>query len=295
MDLQQLKYFKAVATLGKISEAAESLFISAPALSTSISRLEKELGVRLFDRSGNRITLNAQGTIFLKYANQILLNLENARQELRESMVQQSPCISIAGTNSSTWVSLISAFTSEFPDYTMSCSSTSKQTLEENGFSTHHDFLLAYEHEIPPHIASELDSLFLFHSKPVVVLHKDHPLANQTAIDIPMLKNEKLLMPYLGNTLSSRLMQLFELHGLPYPGDNCYPFLARQKMVSENIGVSFTSQVNSLIFAPNVCNVPLVDPFEPWAAHLYWRKNHSLTERDESFLSFAKTFYQDLH
>lgn len=80
MDLQQLKYFKTVATLGKISEAAESLFISALALSTSISRLEKELGVRLFDRTGNRITLNAQGTIFLKHANQILLNLENAKQ-----------------------------------------------------------------------------------------------------------------------------------------------------------------------------------------------------------------------
>lgn len=111
----------------------------------------------------------------------------------------------------------------------MSCSSISKPDLEENGFSTHHDFLLAYEHEIPPHIASELDSLFLFHSKPVVVLHRDHPLANQPTIDIPMLKNEKLLMPQLGNTLGARLVQLFTLHGLPYPGDNCYSFLARQK------------------------------------------------------------------
>ena len=45
MELQQLKYFKTVATIGKISDAAEALFISAPALSTSISRLEKELGI----------------------------------------------------------------------------------------------------------------------------------------------------------------------------------------------------------------------------------------------------------
>ena len=43
MELIQLKYFKTVAQTGKISDAAQALFISAPALSTSISRLEKEL------------------------------------------------------------------------------------------------------------------------------------------------------------------------------------------------------------------------------------------------------------
>ena len=57
MELQQLKYFKAVADIEKISQAAESLFVSAPALSTSISRLETELGVPLFDRANNRIRL----------------------------------------------------------------------------------------------------------------------------------------------------------------------------------------------------------------------------------------------
>lgn len=44
MDIQQLKYFKAVAQHGKISAAADELFLSATALSTSISRLEKEVG-----------------------------------------------------------------------------------------------------------------------------------------------------------------------------------------------------------------------------------------------------------
>jgi len=80
MELQQLKYFKTVAQIGKISEAAEALFISAPALSTSISRLEKELGMNLFDRSSNRIVLNAQGQIFLKYVNQVFASLDSAKQ-----------------------------------------------------------------------------------------------------------------------------------------------------------------------------------------------------------------------
>ena len=45
MEMLQLKYFKAVAEMGKISAAAESLFISPPALSAAISRLEKDLGM----------------------------------------------------------------------------------------------------------------------------------------------------------------------------------------------------------------------------------------------------------
>ena len=75
MELRQLQYFKTVAEMGKISDAAQALFISAPALSTSISRLEKELGMPLFDRTGNKITLNQQGQIFLRYVNQIFSNL----------------------------------------------------------------------------------------------------------------------------------------------------------------------------------------------------------------------------
>lgn len=69
MELLQLKYFKTVAEIGKISDAAQALFISAPALSTSVSRLEKELGVKLFDRTNNRVILNRQGEIFLRYVN----------------------------------------------------------------------------------------------------------------------------------------------------------------------------------------------------------------------------------
>ena len=89
MELMQLKYFKTVAEIGKISDAAQSLFISAPALSTSISRLEKELGIPLFDRTNNRIKLNRQGQIFLRYVNQIFSNLECAKTELQQSIMHQ--------------------------------------------------------------------------------------------------------------------------------------------------------------------------------------------------------------
>jgi len=295
MELQQLKYFKAVAKTGKISEAAESLFISAPALSTSISRLEKELGVPLFDSSGNRITLNAQGEIFLKYVNQVFSALDEAKDELRQSMLQQGPHISLASTNSVMWVNLIAAFTSEFPDHTLSYSATSLTQLESTGLSGHHNFLLAYETDLPAGYSAELDSIFLFQAYPSVLVHKDHPLAKEEIVDVSMLAEEKLFMSMPGGPLYNRIAQLFELNGLPHPTENYHSYLIRQKMVTENIGISFLSYHPGYVPSPNIRCIPLVDPFEPWHARLYWRKDRPLAEHEVVFRDFVESFYRDQH
>lgn len=83
MKLSQLLYFKTVAETGKISLAAKKLFVTAPALSIAIANLEKELGVKLFDRGNNRIVLNEQGKAYLRHVNQILGDLNNAKEEIR--------------------------------------------------------------------------------------------------------------------------------------------------------------------------------------------------------------------
>ena len=67
MELNQLHYFVAVAKTENITKAAQDLFITQPALSRVILRLEHELGTPLFDRSGGRLTLNERGRIFLSY------------------------------------------------------------------------------------------------------------------------------------------------------------------------------------------------------------------------------------
>ncbi len=295
MELQQLKYFKTVAAIGKISDAAEALFVSAPALSTSISRLEKELGVRLFNRTNNRIILNAQGQIFLKYVNQVFSSLEHAKQELQQSVLQQGARVSLVSINSLIWVNLITAFISEFPQYTLSHSTISIPELEENGISTQHSFLLAYESDIPPAYADKLDSVFLFQPQPAVMVHKDHPLAQAEKLELPDLAGEKLFMPAPGYSLSVRLQQLFGFYDLPFPGDNVYSYHARQKLVSENMGISFISDRTSNMQFQNVRYIPLADPLDPWVARLYWRKGHPLTEYETAFRDFTEKFYQDLH
>lgn len=295
MELQQLKYFKTVASIGKISDAAEVLFISAPALSTSISRLEKELGIKLFDRSSNRITLNAQGQILLKHVNQIFANLESAKQELQQSLFHQGPHISLVSTNSVMWVNLITGFTSEFPQYTLSCSVISADHLAVNGFPLQHNFFLAYDCEIPAAYADKLDSIYLFRAVPTAMIHKDHPLAQKAVLDVRELVSERLFLSAPSASIYKRVQQLFSLYDIPFPTDNSLSHLIRQKMVAENQGVSFFSQHPGSIPHPDIRYVPLLDPFDPWDARLYWRKDQPLTAHEAAFRDFTQQFYRDLH
>ena len=66
MDLTQLQYFQILAREENMSRAAEKLHVAQPAISASLSRLEKELDARLFDRKGRKIVLNSAGKIFLE-------------------------------------------------------------------------------------------------------------------------------------------------------------------------------------------------------------------------------------
>lgn len=296
MELQQLKYFKAVADIGKISEAAESLFVSAPALSTSISRLERELGVQLFERTNNRIFLNTQGEIFLKHVNQVFDTLESANQELRQSILQQGPHISIISVNTAMWVNLITAFLSEYPQYTLSSSSVSIPQLEQGSLPSPHSFLLAYDSDIPAFLADELDSISLFQVTPMVAIHKDHPLAREAELDIRMLEGEKLFLPLPGYPLHMRLEKLFDLYDLPFPADRVHTLVIRLKMVSENQGITFvSSSATQVIPSPNICYIPLSTPFAPWNARLYWRKDRPLTAYEATLREFCQHFYESLH
>ena len=72
MNLQHIEYFLQLAKYEHVSITADFLNISQPSLSKHISNLEKELGIRLFDRSGNRIILNKNGEEFARYARQAL-------------------------------------------------------------------------------------------------------------------------------------------------------------------------------------------------------------------------------
>jgi DNA-binding transcriptional LysR family regulator len=72
MTLRQLEVFEAVARQGQVSRAADELGMTGPAASMALGELEKQLSVRLFERVGNRLKLNAQGAQLLPLATELL-------------------------------------------------------------------------------------------------------------------------------------------------------------------------------------------------------------------------------
>src|SRR6202023_1410658 len=72
MDFEQLETFLQVARHSSFSRAAEKRFRTQPAISSQIRALEEELGAKLLDRSGGKVSITAAGKLFQKYAEEIL-------------------------------------------------------------------------------------------------------------------------------------------------------------------------------------------------------------------------------
>jgi DNA-binding transcriptional LysR family regulator len=78
----RLKVFRTVAEQLNFRKAAEHLFLTQPAVTLQIKALEDDLGVRLFDRAANSVSLTPQGTLLLGYATKIATLVSEAEQEL---------------------------------------------------------------------------------------------------------------------------------------------------------------------------------------------------------------------
>lgn len=82
MDFPTLKAFVAVAEAGSFSKAAETLFMTQPAISKRIATLEDDLKTNLFDRLGRNIQLTEAGEKFLVSARRILTDIDISREEV---------------------------------------------------------------------------------------------------------------------------------------------------------------------------------------------------------------------
>lgn len=81
IDQYMLRYFLAVAEVGNFSRAARRVSVTQPTLSAGIAKLERQLGVRLFDRDKQRVALTPAGSRFLVRARRIAAEYDLALQE----------------------------------------------------------------------------------------------------------------------------------------------------------------------------------------------------------------------
>ena len=88
MEIAQIEAFLAVASFGGFHRAAEALRLSQPAISSRIKALEESLGVPLFVRSRNTLTLSSAGRVLRPYAEQLLKTASVARQAVHQLLLE---------------------------------------------------------------------------------------------------------------------------------------------------------------------------------------------------------------
>lgn len=82
IDLRDLRYFEVIAELQHVSKAAAQLHRTQPALTSAVRRLEAACGMPLFERSGRGIQLTSAGSVLLKWAQRLRLDLRDAQREI---------------------------------------------------------------------------------------------------------------------------------------------------------------------------------------------------------------------
>lgn len=284
MRLTQLQYFKAVVEHGKIITAAQDLFISAPALSAAIGELEKELGVSLFERSGNRIALNEAGAILYACVERTFDDFERTKAELRNHAGLQKNILRIAMTAPESWAPLLSAFTHAHPEISLSCSTPEVQQLRSELASPLYQFILAERSDL---MDTKLDFLGLFDEHPVALVPAEHPLAGRKSLALSDLCGQKLLLPPAGSSLNLRIRRLFseqdlspdylcecagEMAALLMTRDGCIGFCTDRSLPDRREGVHRVPVEASCI----------------WRQGIFWNAGLSVKEKDATFLEFIK-------
>ena len=122
MRISSLKYFYEVAELKSISKVSTNLHISQPALSHQLFKLEKDLGVKLLERSNRGVNLTAKGEILYNYAKKILVLHDNLIEDIKvDNYVQNELKINIYNIYSSFIMKNISkTLLNNFKDFNIS-------------------------------------------------------------------------------------------------------------------------------------------------------------------------------
>ncbi len=119
IELSQLKQLVTIVESGTISSAAELLFLSQPALSRSMQKLEEDIGVPIFSRKKNKLTLNENGKLTYELAKKLLDDFSESVERVR-TFDRANRTIFVGSCAPAPLWKIIPLLTSHFPDKTIS-------------------------------------------------------------------------------------------------------------------------------------------------------------------------------
>ena len=195
MELQQLRYFCAIADTGSFSRAAQQTHVSQPSLSQQIRKLEDELGARLFDRLGRSVRLTELGQTFLPRARTVLHDLETARTEVveRKSSTSGNISLGVIPTIAPYFLpSVLSRFSRKWPQAKLSVIEEITPLLLEKLRAGNIDIAIVAL-PLPVH-GHEFESFPLMTERLFAVLPNKHELSHRRSVSLSDLEPDPFLL-----------------------------------------------------------------------------------------------------
>ena len=283
MNINQLKYFIAVAEHRSFSKAAEQYFLTQTAMTQQVQKLEDTMGVQLIDRKTRPITVTPMGNVFLKEAREIVNRMDAAVRRTREASTGVTGTLRIGytkGYEHSDLTVKLRQFHHDFPNVLITCHRCDTDVLAANLIGGEFDVIFTLD---STNIRNDEAVEYRLQEKVrlVVALYGSHPLAKSTGLTRADLRNEVNLFMSPSSTGDSigdeYFIKLYQNAGY-YPNillrsDDVESILM---MVSAEEGISILpiSCIRRLSDVDNLVFVPLLGEHETEEILTVWRKDN---------------------
>ncbi len=282
MELLQLRYFKDAAELENFSKVAQKNYVPQPSISKTISKLEQELGVKLFDRNGKKISLNANGNYFYNKVNTALQNIDEGIHYFKAPLRSNISIYIQAGNR------LISMLTADFLVSSKDIFvSAVNQISDENKNSYDFTFMQLQEH------MEDFQYKPLMDDEIVLVVSSRHPLSKYNEISIQELKE----YPYIAYYRSIQLRDFTDAYCqregnfTPSVVFETADYQALRYMLEKNKGISLMPK--TLFLLNSSTNYKIIQLKEKAYRTLViaWKKDKVLSEHEKQFLKFTQDWF----
>nr|ASQ39826.1 LysR transcriptional regulator [Glaucocystis sp. BBH] len=177
--LDQLRILKAISDEGSFKKAADSLYISQPAISLQVQNLERQLNIVLFDRGGRRAQMTEAGHLLLRYSNNILALCEETCHALEDLQNLQGGTLIIgASQTTGTYLMprLIGLFRQRYPQVAVKLHVHSTRRISWNVANGQVD-LAVIGGEVPIELQESLKITPYAEDELALILPKSHPFS----------------------------------------------------------------------------------------------------------------------
>lgn len=290
MNLKQLRYFIEVAEQRSFTRASGNLYVCQSALSKMIKVLEQDLGVQLIDRSTKHFQLTSEGEVLYEHGRDLLKRTSAELEELIDSVHKEKGRLSIGippviGT--AYFPRIIQAFRELYPDIELQIYEEGANTVKNKVEEGKIDIGIV----MMPFYAEGFHVTPIFTSENIIVVHKDHPLANRTSVYLKELQNDRFILLDSSYMLHDQILMKCKEAGFQ-PDVLCessqWDFIA--EMVSMNQGVTILpAPILKRFKSEDIRILAIEEPQFPWNVGMIRMKDKYCSHPIQLFLDWMMT------